>query len=183
MIILVSGCAAEPASDDKEKTLNSQFAELQKRPDIDSAVQRYGEVLTKIRDRLAASNFATGWREAKDRASSRGCTSGFSGAWSEIDDETGEIRTLPTWISSGNLPDEKWDSAVSAIVETVRDHGFDGPGVVANRPGDHEVIFRDGYGAQITFGTLTNTVLSLTTGCHLTVAAHQRGTPPPKRTY
>ncbi|ONI78104.1 hypothetical protein ALI144C_30460 [Actinosynnema sp. ALI-1.44] len=180
---MASGCTTEPTAEGKEKALESQFAELLKRPDIESAAKRHEEILTKIRDKLVAAGFTAAWREAEDSSSVSGCQSGFSDTWSEIDSDTAEIRALAQWISSGNLPDGKWEQAVKVVEEVAREHGFDGPAVVVDRPGDHEVSFKDGYGAHLQFGTVQNTVLSLTTGCHLTVAAHQRGTPTSKRTY
>jgi hypothetical protein len=90
---------------------------------------------------------------------------------------------LAGWTAQGNLPDGKWESAVAAVAEIARPYGFGEPKVVVNRPSDHEVSFRDGHGAEMLFGTAKNTILSLTTGCHLTVAAHQRGTPTPRPSY
>nr|WP_052478575.1 LppA family lipoprotein [Kibdelosporangium sp. MJ126-NF4]CEL19215.1 hypothetical protein [Kibdelosporangium sp. MJ126-NF4]CTQ94985.1 hypothetical protein [Kibdelosporangium sp. MJ126-NF4] len=162
--------------------MKSQFAELRKRPDIETAAQRYEEMRAKIRTRLTTAELATGWVEEKDSSDAMGCQSSSTPSWSEINSSTGEVRYLPRWISAGNLPDDKWDRAVSVVAEIAREYGFDGPGVVINRPSDHAVIFQDDYGAQIHFGTVKNTVFALTTGCHLTVAAHQQGTPQPNPT-
>jgi hypothetical protein len=145
-------------------------------------VKRYEEMRTKIRDKLTTEGLAREW-EAKGDASVRGCRSGFSEAFSEIDDNTAEVRGLSNWVSSGNLSDDKWEKAVSVVAEIAREYSFGEPRVVVNRPSDHEVSIKDGYGAEVLFGTAKNTIITLTTGCHLTVAAHQRGTPTMKPTY
>ncbi|CAM00346.1 hypothetical protein SACE_1014 [Saccharopolyspora erythraea NRRL 2338] len=36
-----------------------------------------------------------------------------------------------------------------------------------DRPGDHEIEATDGFGAVYRFRTASNTILSLSTGCHL----------------
>ncbi|WP_407919867.1 LppA family lipoprotein [Haloechinothrix halophila] len=61
-------------------------------------------------------------------------------------------------------------------------HGFGEPKTVADRRGDHEVAIYDRYGAELIVGTAKNTILSLSTGCHLSRDAHRRGTPDPGST-
>jgi hypothetical protein len=174
LAVLLSGCA-----EDKGKALENQFAELMGRPDIEAAAQRYEEMQAKITERLAAENIVAGWIRDEGSSGVSGCLPAFP----EVDSDANEVRTLKRWTSLGNLPDEKWDRAMAVLTEIVRGYGFDAPQVVVNRPSDHEVSIRDGYGAKLLFGTAKNTILSVTTGCHLTVAAHQRGTPPTKSTY
>jgi hypothetical protein len=71
-----------------------------------------------------------------------------------------------------------------AIRCRARTYGPDsGPVVVKDQPSDHYATFRDPFGAEITFGTAVNTVLTVRTGCHLTAEAKQRGTPAPTPTY
>ncbi|WP_214370866.1 LppA family lipoprotein [Pseudonocardia sp. H11422] len=38
---------------------------------------------------------------------------------------------------------------------------------LVDRPGDHEIVGGDGYGARYSFGTFRNTTLQISTGCHL----------------
>jgi hypothetical protein len=174
LVVLLGGCA-----EDKGKALESQFAELMGRPDIEAAAQRYDEMQVKITERLAGENIAAGWAREERGSGVRSCLPAFP----EVDPDANEERSLKPWVSQGNLPDEKWDRAVAVVSETVRGYGFSDLQVVVNRPSDHEVSIRDGYGARIMFGTAKNTILAVTTGCHLTVAAHQRGTPPTKSAY
>jgi predicted LppA-like lipoprotein len=168
VVALLSACA-----ENKGKALASQFTELMGRPDIEAAAQRYEEMQTKITETLTAESIASDWRQDEGSSSVRGCLPAFP----EVDSAANEVRALKMWSSPGNLADEKWDRAVALVNEVARGYGFGDVRVVVNRPSDHEVSIRDGYGAEILFGTAKNTILGVTTGCHLTVEAHQRGVP------
>ncbi|MBP2331020.1 hypothetical protein JOF56_011405 [Kibdelosporangium banguiense] len=182
LTVLVIGCGPtgkQGKEEEKKAMENSQFAELMTRPDIDSAVKRYEELRAKIRSRLVDAKFLASWQERPDSSGGGGCSRDFP----EVTSDDARFLALPTWRSDGNLPDGKWDAAVAAVTEIARQYGFGDPKTVVNRPSDHEVSTRDGYGAELLFGTAKNTILTLTTGCHLTAAAHQRGTPTAKPTY
>jgi hypothetical protein len=181
--ILVSACGPmgkKAAEDERRNMENSQFAELMTRPDIETVAKRYEDMRMKIRDTLVADKFVVSWQERSD---SSGGVLGCNRSFPEVDSSTARVWALKRWTSEGNLPDDKWERAVAAVAEIGREYGFGEPKVVVNRPSDHEVSFRDGYGGEMLFGTAKNTILALTTGCHLTVAAHQRGTPTPRPTY
>jgi hypothetical protein len=90
----------------------------------------------------------------------------------------GEERSLRLWSSGEGIPDEKWAQALGAVVAVTREYGFLEPEVVVDRPSDHEVSIQDRFNAKIMFGAGKNTIFRVTTGCHLTVEAHRRGTPP-----
>src|ERR1043165_7186394 len=118
VVILASGCTADPSPADKERGLANQVTELTKRPGIETAARQYEEMRTKIRERLTADALTgSNWTEEKGTSDAMGCRSSSSNTWSEIDETTGEVRYLPRWISPGNVPDDKWDKAVSTVAE------------------------------------------------------------------
>lgn len=149
-----------------------QFATLMQRPDIEEAQARYLRMLAAIRDEMVAGFGIAAWRPAEGGPSGSACGADFPDVGAD-----GEVRRFSSGMSPGNLPDDKWPAAVAEVAEIAATYGFAAPRVVVDRPGDHEVSLRDDYGAELLFGTARNTTLSVSTGCHLTKSAHDRGAP------
>jgi hypothetical protein len=170
LICAACGSGTEPKDDSVGN--QEQFATLLQRPDIEQAQSNYLSLLEKIRAELVARHGLTPWRPDEDGPSGSACGADFPDVGAD-----GEVRRYSSGISPGNIPDEKWGSAVATVAELAGAAGFGAPGIVVDRPGDHEVSLRDSYGAELLFGTAKNTTLSVSTGCHLTRTAHQRGTP------
>jgi Lipoprotein confined to pathogenic Mycobacterium len=152
--------------------INEQFATLHQRPDIERAQSRYLGMLDTIRTELVARLGIAAWQPDEDGLTGSACGFDFPDVGGD-----GEIRRFGTDMSPGNIPDNQWADAVAIVSELAKPYGFGAPAVVVDRPSDHEVSLRDSYGAELLFGTAENTILSVGTGCHLTEAAHQRGTP------
>lgn len=151
--------------------VDESFAKLMQRPDIEQTVTTYGEMSSKIRERLT-TELGRSW-EQDSEGSASGCGNEFD-LGSDAD-----VRHLPRWVSWGKLPDDQWPRAEVIVGEIVEGYGFGkAPAVIVDRQGDHEVVYKKPDGALVTFGTAVNTTLSVRTGCHLTERAHQRGTPP-----
>jgi hypothetical protein len=169
LAILTTACGSG------EPSVNDNFTELMKRPDIEQAMTTYTEMTAKIRDRFAAELGRT-WEQRGD-LSGAACGNEFPGL-----DADGEIRSLPRWTSPGNLPDEQWSRAEQLLGEIAATYGFNSkPEVIVNRSSEHDVVFRKPDGALIMFGTAVNTTLRVETGCHLIAKAHQRGKPKSER--
>ncbi|WP_235926055.1 LppA family lipoprotein [Actinokineospora pegani] len=151
---------------------NEQYQALSERPDIEEAQARYEGLLSTIRDQLVAEFGIAEWKPPASPVRGSACGPDFT----DIDAD-GEIRRLSSGSSPGNLPDERWTAAVTLVAETARGLGFGDPEVVVDRQQDHEVSLKDEYGAELLFGTAANTTLSISTGCHLTKAAKERGAP------
>lgn len=151
--------------------MEESFAQLMQRPDIEQAVATYEEMSTKVRERLT-SELGRTWEQTSEGSAS-GCGSEFADLGGDVD-----IRHLPRWSSKGNLPDDQWPRAEAIVGEIAEGYGFDKqPAIIVNRPSDHEVVYKKPDGAQISFGTATNTPLDVRTGCHLKAQVHKRGTP------
>ncbi|MFD0486225.1 LppA family lipoprotein [Saccharopolyspora erythraea] len=67
----------------------------------------------------------------------------------------------------GEHPRRGWPEAVRVAAEVHRRLRVRGARPVVDRPGDHEIEATDGFGAVYRFRTASNTILSLSTGCHL----------------
>lgn len=146
-VLLVAGCSTV-----------DEFAELLKRPDVDQASGSLTVMSADIRDRLGGD-----WRREND------------GSVTPCGVEA-VTRNLPWWTLPGGVSDEHWGRAEVVVGEIAAGHGFDPrPEVVVNNLEAHDVIYRRADGAAITFAGGRNTTLSVSTGCHLTPAAHRRG--------
>lgn len=172
LALLCSACGvgADPKGESVEPS--EQFSALLQRPDIERMEATYLTMLETIRAELVAEFGLAEWQPAEGGPSGSGCGGDFSDIGAD-----GEIRRYSSGISPGNLPDEEWAAAVGVVAATAARNGFAPPGIVVDRPGDHEVSLRDDFGAELLFGTARNTTLSVSTGCHLTRDAHERGTP------
>jgi hypothetical protein len=170
--LICAACGSSTESMGNPVGINEQFAALLQRPDIEQAQSRYLGMLEAIRTELVARLGIAAWQPDEDGLSGSFCGFDFSDVGAD-----GEIRRYSSGMSPGNIPDNRWADAVAIVAELANPYGFGAPGVVVDRPGDHEVSLRDSYGAELLFGTAKNTILSVSTGCHLTKTAHQRGTP------
>jgi hypothetical protein len=183
MALALSACGPDSPPETSVDQKTEQFNELMKRPDIDQAVARYEEMYAKVRDQLSAVVPTLKW-ERTDELSSSGCAREFAAVDAGARQFDAVERGLPNWTAAGRIPDTQWTPTLSAVVNIARTYGFDsGPVVVKDQPADHYVTSRDPYGAEITFGTAVNTILTVRTGCHLTAEAKKRGIPAPTPTY
>ncbi|CAM3710434.1 LppA family lipoprotein [Kibdelosporangium persicum] len=149
---------------------DEQYAELLKRPDIEQIHDEYTKMLEEIRNELVAQIGIAPWVPKDEPFSGSGCAE-FS------DLSEAHKRRYSSGHSPGNLPDARWADAVKLVESIAGRHGFKLHGAVVDRPSDHEVTFGNDYGAELLFGTAANTTLSVSTGCHLTKAAKERGKP------
>jgi hypothetical protein len=174
LLAMTAGCSS--AAKEKEK-MSEVFTELMKRPNLTQVKADYQSMFETIRERLVAEVGVAQWVPEHDPISGSACggdVSKLSGA---------EVLRMDAGTSAGNLPDAKWDQAVAIVTEVAGKLGFGAPTVLISGPNDHEVSFRDPYNGQLLFGTGGNTILAVTTGCHLTQEAHQRGTYQPPKQY
>jgi len=157
--------------------MKDAFDALMKRPSLTVVEADYQSMFEMIRTRLVAEVGISSWLPDVEPISGTAC----AGKLSNLDG--GQERLYNAGSSSGNLPDAKWDQAVTIVAEVARQHGFGAPEVVVSGPSDHEVQFHDPYRGYLLFGTGYNTILGGGTGCHLTQEAHQRGTYLPPKGY
>ncbi|QIZ36045.1 LppA family lipoprotein [Saccharopolyspora sp. ASAGF58] len=136
---------------------------LRQRPSIEEISERYEQMQQRLLDRLNTEVGPLSWA-VSDPVSRAVCTE-----FPDVFDA--ESRVLESWRAPGNLPDADWPLAVEIVQEITIEYGFGEPEIIINRSGDHEIIGNDQFGAVYQFGTAANTVLMITTGCHLLTAA------------
>jgi Lipoprotein confined to pathogenic Mycobacterium len=168
-LLLLAGCTSPTGG---SKRMNEAFDELMKRPNATEIDAEYQSMFQTIRERLTAEVGVAPWVPDDEPMSSSACGGQISGLGDA------EVRRLDAGMSPGNLPDALWDRAVAIVTEVACQHGFGAPDVIVSGPDDHEVSFRNTYNGRLLFGTGANTILAVTTGCHLSEEAHQRGTYP-----
>jgi len=173
-LLLLAGCSSPAGGSER---MNEAFDELMKRPNATEADSEYQSMFQTIRERLNAEVGVAAWVPDDEPMSSSACSGQISGMGDA------EVRRLDAGMSPGNLPDALWDRAVAIVTEVAGQHGFGAPEVIVSGPGDHEVSFRNTYNGRLLFGTGANTILAVTTGCHLSEEAHRRGTYLPPKEY
>ncbi|MGH3799559.1 MAG: LppA family lipoprotein [Pseudonocardiaceae bacterium] len=162
LTVLMVGCGIARWGED---TVEEKLATLAQRPTIEAIRATYETMQARLRDRLSAEVGPLQWVNDEN----------FSGAGcADFPNVGGHSLTLDRWTSEGNLPDAQWDRAVRIVAEVTGEYGFGAPRVVVNRPSDHEITATDRYGGHYLFGTAANTVLMVSTGCHLPANAHPR---------
>ena len=160
LAVLAAGCTSAAS---ERGDMDDQFATLAQRPTIEQITATYEEMQARLRERLSADVGPLQWTNDQN-AGRAGCA--------DFPDVEGESRTLDRWTSEGNLPDAQWERAVAIVAEITGEYGFSAPEVIVDRPGDHEVTATDPYGGGYQFGTARNTVLMVSTGCHLPADVH-----------
>lgn len=147
--------------------MDEKLATLAQRPTIEAIRDSYEEMQARLRGRLSAEVGPLQWVN-RQNAGSAGCA--------EFPGVGGQSLTLNRWTSEGNLHDARWPAAVAIVTEVTAGYGFGAPEAVVDRPGDHEIVGTDPYGGRYQFGTARNTVLLVSTGCHL--SANHRAVSP-----
>jgi hypothetical protein len=177
VVMTVSGCGVikggSEGTVDKATRREQQFQEMMGRPDIEQVAQRYNEMTATLRLRLEAEAVIGKWHEDPGSGGGAGCRD-----FPDVEGNDKETRSLPLWVSEGEVADDKWARAVEITQDVAAQYGFETPiRVVVDAPGDHEISTADPFGADLIVGTKLSSVLQVRTGCHLTAKAHQRGTP------
>lgn len=168
--LVVGGCDSSSSEDD----VNEMFNKLMQRPDIEAVQADYFALLERIRTRLVDELGIKAFIPDKEPFSGAACPGEMS------DVKEAQVRFYPSAQSPGTISDADWPRAVEVVTEITSKNGFGEPKTVVDRQGDHEVAIYDDYGAELIFGTAKNTIVGLSTGCHLTREAHERGKPKPE---
>jgi len=139
-----------------------QQAQLATRPPLDEAIAGYEKLRTAIRDRLTNDFGVAQWTEEPNSAEFSGCAPKFP----DLTEQEAAKKFLSRWYAQTSLL-AQWDHVKQVVREVAGGHGFTTVTLDTNQAGDAELNLTDQLGAQLSVGTSKNTVLSLTTGCHL----------------
>lgn len=175
--LLVGSCSdggqyLDPKPTGNPMTQQQQFSELMNRPNLDETIARYEEMRGKLRDRLTTEFGLPAWQEQTESARFSGCAPQFAA----VNEQDASRKFLSRWFVAAPLL-TNWQKAKKAVSEVAGIYGFDRVSLDTMKPDDAEFNLNDQYGAELSFGSATNTVITLTTGCHLSAEAKKRGTP------
>lgn len=154
-----------------DKSHEQKIDELLQRPDIEQVLAKYTEMEEEIIKQLSDEVPSLTFYKVENSGLGGGCGFEYSG----IGEWTAKKQGLGTNKSDGNLPDEQWPEALKIVTDISTQYGFGNPRAFQDEPGMHHVVFSDRYGAGLRFSTAVNTLVAITTGCHLTPPAHQNG--------
>lgn len=142
-------------------------AELAARPALEEMTARYDQMLQRIRDRLDTELGPFAWYEA-DPPTRGTCGPKFPFQLG------GRTTTSPLWVFTGNIPDDQWPHAKRIVADIAAEYGFATAGVQIDTPatpgkaGHHVTGGVDtNLDAQYRFTTNLNTVIRVSSGCHL----------------
>jgi hypothetical protein len=175
--LLLAGCSdgnqyLNPTPTGSSMSQQQQFAELMKRPTLDEIAARYEEMRGKIRSKLSSDLGITDWIDKHD-----GRQSGCANEFPEVSSGDAVRSFMSFIISPKSVPPEKWSAATAIVSEIGYGYGFGQKGLQVDRAPHFEFELKDQYLAVLSLSTEKSTVLSVETGCHLTVEAKQRGGP------
>jgi Lipoprotein confined to pathogenic Mycobacterium len=165
VVALCAGCGG-PAPFTQEKTMDPQ-TELAARPTLEEMTARYDQMLQRIRERLDTELGPFTWYEA-DPPTWGTCGPRFPFQLG------GRTTTSPLWVFTGNIPDDQWPHATRIVADITAEYGFATAGVqidtpaTPGNPGHHVTGGVDpNLDAHYDFTTHVNTVMRVSTGCHL----------------
>jgi len=139
-----------------------QQAQLATRPTLDDAIAGYEKLRTTIRERLTAEFGVAQWTEEPNSAEFGGCAPQFP----DMTEQEASKKFLSRWYSPASvLP--RWGEVKQVVRDVAGGYGFTTVSLDTNQAGDAELNLTDQLGAQLSVGSGKNTVLALTTGCHL----------------
>lgn len=182
LIGLLSACASEGSNindDPNAGTQQQQYDKLLQRPDIEQATQTYQSALKEIKNVLTEKFDVPTW-EQRDDTPIGAAACGFD--FPDVSGREGITRTINGGFTRAVISDNRWEEAVQIVTEVANEYGFKGPERVADKPGNREIRYFDAAGSRLSFGQIKNMSTYISTGCHLTPEAHQRGGPPPEET-
>ncbi len=148
-----------------------QVHELESRPDINQIMANYTDMRDKLAQRLTAELDMGDWQDLHD-----GRESGCANEFPNVDRYDVVRHNLDRLSNDRSISTEQWPKAVEIISNVASTYGFNRTGPRVDKPPSHYITILDQYGAELFVGTEQQTVISVTTGCHLTPQAKARGT-------
>ncbi|HEY2061918.1 MAG TPA: LppA family lipoprotein [Amycolatopsis sp.] len=139
-----------------------QQAQLATRPTLNDAVVGYERLRTALRERLTAQFGVAQWTEEPNSAEYSGCAPQFP----DLTEQEAGKKFLSRWYAPTSLL-SPWRQAKQVVRDVAGGYGFTTVTRDTSQAGDAELNLSDQLGAQISVGSGKNTVMSLTTGCHL----------------
>ncbi len=163
-----------PGAGDNESNMSphEQFTTLMRRPDMDAALTRYRSMSHEIRARLSNQFDLPAWTSGEGGRVSPGCDD-----FPDVRGWDAEQHVGDNWANPKPLTDAQWPNAVAEVTAIARTYGFDTTTIDVAKQRFRKIELEDRYGATLYFGKETNTLIGVTTACHLTAEATKRGTP------
>jgi len=165
-VATVTGCgSSSTAKEDPVTTNNSPTpsaakdpeAVLRERTSFEAAQQQYTAAVTDAANQIAALVPGVTWTIEEN--SWRGCGGDF------VHTKGVQAYILATF--SGPTPDPMWQRALGIVEAAATQLGATSAQAMVDRPANHEVVFSNPDGVEVTFGTAKATVLSAKSECLL----------------
>lgn len=152
LVAVLAACGSDDPSPSKESTMSKSVS-------MESAIADADQMRQEMFRALAAELDERTWAVTpNDDGPTRAGCNGDDGA---------ETVILPAYYFAGTYPEESWKKAAQVVEKVGRAHGFDRVKVLVDRPGDFSMTGLAEDGGSYDFGMGKNTVLGITTGCHV----------------
>jgi hypothetical protein len=166
-VLLLAGCSdghqyLDPQPTGPSMSKQQQQAQLATRPTLAEAIAAYEKLRVAIRERLSSEFGLPPWVEYTDSVRFSGCGQQFAA----LTEQEASTKFLSRWSNPTSLLPQ-WDKVKQLVREVAGTYGFAAVSLDANRNGDAEFNLNDQYGAELSISAAKNTLLALTTGCHL----------------
>lgn len=149
--------AVTPNSSSTPSTAQDPEAILRERPSFEAAQQQYTAAVTDAATKMAALTPGMTWQIEEN--SWRGCGGEF------LHTRGVQVYLLATF--SGPVPDPLWQNAVEIVKDAAAQLGATDAQTMVDRPANHEVVFNNRDGVEVTVGTGKATILSAKSECRL----------------
>lgn len=154
-------------------TNQDQYAELMRRPSIEEMITRYDALREQLRSDLTQQLGVASWAKQDGSASRTECVREYP----QVRPGDAEKRHLDTWFSPTPIAPADWNKAKSIVSQVAGAQGFTKTKLVIDRPDDLQLDLADSYGAELSFGAAKNTIIALTTGCHMAAEVKKQAGP------
>ncbi|WIX98646.1 LppA family lipoprotein [Amycolatopsis mongoliensis] len=144
-------------------TNQDQYAELMRRPSIEEMISRYETLREQLRSDLTQQLGVVSWAKQDGSPSRTECVREYP----QVRPGDAEKRHLDTWFSPTAIAPADWEKAKSIVSQAAGAQGFTKTKLVIDRSDDLQLDLADSFGAELSFGSTKNTIIALTTGCHM----------------
>jgi hypothetical protein len=124
---------------------------------LDDYTAMRGEMIAALDEELGPRPWGVSSNNPK--AVRSGCRSG--------EDPDGERVAMESYSFRGTYDPADWKRSAAVVQRVGREHGFDRTGTTVDAPDDLQVFGEDARGGRYVYGLAANTVLGISTGCHV----------------
>ncbi len=162
-LVALAGCGTDSAAEKERPDVTSTSSSDTPGADVamETVLADYRAMRTEMVAALDAELGTRAWDVSANNPTAvrAGCRAGEA--------EDGERVALESFSFRGTYDSADWRRSAEIVEEVGRTHGFTTTGTVVDADDDLQVFGEDDQGGRYVYGLSTNTVLGISTGCHV----------------